>query len=83
MKDNKESFNSPSLLVFWINMNKDKVSIITCLLIFVVAAGGSVFVNNAHVNKIAFAVGKKSKFNEDDFMIKDFGIGDDGNPFLA
>jgi hypothetical protein len=41
-----------------------------------------VFVNNAHVNKVAFAVGKKSKFNEDDFMIKDFGIGDDGNPFL-
>ena len=64
-------------------MNKDKVSIVTCLLIFVVAVGGLVFVNNAHVNKIAFAVAKKSKFNEDDFMIKDFGIADDGNPFLA
>ena len=64
-------------------MNKDKVSIITCLLIFVVAVGGLVFINNAHVNKIAFAVGNRSKFNEDDFMIKDFGIGDDGNPFLA
>ena len=64
-------------------MNKDKVSIITCLLIFFVAVGGLLFVNNAHVNKIVFAVGKKTKFNEDDFMIKDFGIGHDGNPFLA
>jgi uncharacterized membrane protein len=49
-------------------MNKDKVSIITCLLIFFVAVAGLLFVNNAHVNKIVFAVGKKSKFNEDDFM---------------
>ena len=64
-------------------MNKDIVSIVTCLLIFVVPVAGLVFVNNAHVNKVAFAVVKKSKFNEDDFMIKDFGIGDDGNPFLA
>jgi hypothetical protein len=66
-------------------MNKDKVCMLTCLLIFVVIPGGLLFVNNAHVNKIAFAVavGNKSKFNEDDFMIKDFGIGDDGNPFLA
>jgi hypothetical protein len=64
-------------------MNKDKVSTVTCLLICVLAVGGLVFVNNAHVNKIAFAVGNRSKFNEDDFMIKDFGIGVDGNPFLA
>jgi len=64
-------------------MNKDKVSIITCLLIFFVAVAGLLFVNNAHVNKIVFAVVKKSKFNEEDFMIKDFGIGHDGNPFLA
>ncbi|RPI83496.1 MAG: hypothetical protein EHM34_05185 [Nitrosopumilales archaeon] len=27
--------------------------------------------------------GGESKFNESDFIIKDFGIGNDGNPFLA
>ena len=28
-------------------------------------------------------MGGKNKFNEPDFIIKDFGIGNDGNPFLA
>ena len=29
------------------------------------------------------AAAAKVNFNKDDFMIKDFGIGDDGNPFLT
>lgn len=39
--------------------------------------------HNTLINNIAFASQDKSKFNEDDFMIKDFGIGNDGNPFLT
>jgi hypothetical protein len=37
--------------------------------------------NTSNLNN-AFAGAKKSKFDKDDFMIKDFGFGDDGNPFL-
>jgi hypothetical protein len=33
------------------------------------------------LNRIAAAA--KVIFNKDDFMIKDFGIGDDGNPYLT
>jgi hypothetical protein len=32
---------------------------------------------------IAYAESNKTKFNQADFMIKDFGIGNDGNPFLT
>ena len=64
-------------------MNKDRVSTITCLLILVVAIGSLLFISTATINKITFAVGNKSKFNEGDFIIKDFGIGNDGNPYLT
>lgn len=39
--------------------------------------------NNFHVYKIIFASVKKTRFTEADFAIKDFGIGNDGNPFLS
>jgi hypothetical protein len=48
-----------------------------------VKEGSLLFVNNFHVYKIVFASVKKTKFNEADFAIKDFGIGNDGNPFLS
>jgi hypothetical protein len=32
---------------------------------------------------IVYAVINKGKFNEADFIIKDFGVGSDGNPFLT
>jgi hypothetical protein len=35
------------------------------------------------VNNIAFAGGNNGKFDAADFMIRNFGIGDDGNPFLT
>ena len=35
-----------------------------------------------HTINVAYAGSNKSKFNEADFMIKDFGIDGDGNPFL-
>jgi hypothetical protein len=33
-------------------------------------------------NSLLVSFGSESKFNEDDFIIKDFGIGYDGYPFL-
>ena len=53
-------------------MNKSKLSTVTFVLIFVVAVGSLLFVNNFHVNKIVFASVKKTKFNEADFAIKDW-----------
>jgi len=41
------------------------------------------FTNTTIINNIAFAGQDKSKFSKDDFMIKDFGIGNDGNPYLT
>ena len=35
------------------------------------------------VSNEAFASGNKGEFNGADFMIRNFGIGDDGNPFLT
>ncbi|CAN5435680.1 hypothetical protein BH18THE1_BH18THE1_07230 [soil metagenome] len=35
------------------------------------------------VRNFVFAGGSKGHFNEDDFKIKKFGIGNDGNPFLT
>lgn len=58
-------------------------STVTFMLIFIVAVGSLLFVNNFHVYKIVFASVKKTKFNEADFAIKHFGIGNDGNPFLS
>lgn len=39
--------------------------------------------NTSTVNNVAHAAKSQTKFNKDDFMIKDFGIGNDGNPFLT
>ena len=39
--------------------------------------------NGLIVNNVARAAKLQAKFNKDDFMIKDFGIGDDGNPFIT
>lgn len=64
-------------------MDKDRLNAISCLLVIVVVAWSLLYLNTAVINKIAFAGGNKSRFNEGDFMIKDFGIGDDGNPFLT
>jgi hypothetical protein len=64
-------------------MNKDNVIAITCLLIFVLAVGSLLRVNNMHMNKLVFALTNNSKFNEGDFMIKDFGIGDDRSPYIS
>jgi hypothetical protein len=41
------------------------------------------FVNTSIVNNVTRAAKSQTKFNKDDFMIKDFGIGNDGNPFLT
>ena len=72
-----------AVLLSAINLNKHKVSAITYLLVFIVVLASLLFVNTIAIHKIAFALGKKNKFNEGDFMIKDFGVGVDGNPFLA
>jgi hypothetical protein len=63
-------------------LNKGKVRLICCIAVFVIVLGSLVFVNTSISNK-ASAGAKKSKFDKDDFMIKDFGVGDDGNPFLT
>lgn len=39
--------------------------------------------NGLIVNNVARAAMSQVKFNKDDFMIKDFGIGVDGNPFIT
>jgi hypothetical protein len=41
------------------------------------------FVNTSIVNNVTRAAKSQTKFNKDDFMIKDFGIDNDGNPFLT
>ena len=39
--------------------------------------------NTSIVNNVAHAAKSQTKFNKDDFMMKDFGIGSDGNAFLT
>ena len=68
--------------VSW-NNNLNNTSAITCVLVFAVVVGSLLFLNNTHINKIAFAVGNISKFNEGDFKIKNFGVGNDGIPYLT
>ena len=53
-----------------------------CVLVFGTGIITLLFTNTTFINNIAFAGQDKSKFNKDDFMIKDFGIGNDGNPYL-
>lgn len=62
-------------------MYKGNVRAIGCLFVFVVLLGSLIFANTSMLNSVAFAGAKKSEFNKDDFMIKDFGVGNDGNPF--
>jgi hypothetical protein len=40
-------------------------------------------VNTSIVNNIARAAKSQTKFNKDDFMIKDFGVGNNGNLFIT
>lgn len=62
-------------------MNRVYVNSITCLLLAIAVISSLFFLNTLTLNRIAVAA--MVNFNKDDFMIKDFGIGDDGNPFLA
>jgi hypothetical protein len=64
-------------------LNKGNVNKIGCLFVFAVVIGSLLFVNTTILNNITLAVGKKIKFSKYDFMIKDFGIGNDGNPFMT
>ena len=48
-----------------------------------VVIASPLFVNTSIVNNVARAAKSQTKFNKDNFMIKDFGIGNDGNPFLT
>ncbi|HEY7228568.1 MAG TPA: hypothetical protein VH481_10635 [Nitrososphaeraceae archaeon] len=60
------------------------MSSVTCILvIIIIATAVLLFLNTAAIHKIAFAQVKKGNFNQADFVIKDFGIGDDGNPYIA
>lgn len=40
-------------------------------------------VNNIMIQPLSVTLGSEIKFNEDDFNIREFGIGADGNPFLS
>lgn len=62
-------------------MNRVYVNSIACLLLYIPVIWSLFFLNTLTLNRIAAAT--KVIFNKDDFMIKDFGIGDDGNPFLT
>lgn len=64
-------------------MIKSNANAISCLLVFAVVIVSLLFVNTSIVNNVARAAKSQTKFNKDDFMIKDFGIGNDGNPFLT
>jgi len=65
-------------------MNKKKASTFTCLLILLLSAWTLILVNAmvSLSHNISFAASNERKFNESDFMIKDYGIGNDGNPFI-
>ena len=64
-------------------MIKGNANAISCLLVFAVVIASLLFVNTSIVNNVARAAKSQTKFNKDNFMIKDFGIGNDGNPFLT
>jgi len=76
-------FSNLTVLLCSTNLIKGKVRLAACLLVFMVTVWSILFVNTTAINNIAFAGEEESKFNEGDFMIKDFGVGDDGNPFLT
>jgi hypothetical protein len=62
-------------------LNKPRT--ITCVLVIAIGIMTLLLTNTTTINNIAFAGQNKGKFNKDDFMIKDFGIGNDGNPYLT
>ena len=62
-------------------MNRLNVNSIVYLLLSVAVIGSLFFLNTLTLNRLG--VTAKVNFNIDDFMIKDFGIGGDGNPFLT
>ena len=64
-------------------MIKDNVVSISCLLESAVVIAILLLVNTSSVNNIAHAANSQTKFNKEDFTIKEFGIGDDGNPYLT
>ena len=64
-------------------MIKGNANAISCLLVFAVVIASLLFVNTSIVNNIARAAMSQTKFNKDNFMIKDFGVGNNGNPFLT
>ena len=61
-----------------------------CIMIFISIGFAHVFLNTlspydqeSFMINFAFAVDNMEKFNEADFIINEFGIGSDGNPFLT
>jgi hypothetical protein len=62
---------------------KGNANAISYLLVLAVVIASPLFVNTSIVNNVTRAAKSQTKFNKDDFMIKDFGIGNDGNPFLS
>ena len=75
--------NNLTILLCSTNLIKGKLRLAACLLVFMVTVGSILFVNTTAINNIAFAGEEESKFNESDFIIKDVGVGDEGNPFLT
>jgi len=64
-------------------MIKGNVVAISCLLVSTVVIVIFLFGNTSIVNNKANAANSQTKFNKEDFTIKEFGIGDDGNPYLT
>jgi hypothetical protein len=66
----------------WVGSVRLRSSISLCVVFVYVCL--SIFPQYAQITlNTAHAGGNKAKFNESDFMIKEFGIGDDGYPFLT
>jgi hypothetical protein len=64
-------------------MIKGNVVAISCLLVSAVVIASFLFGNTSNVNNKAHASNSQTKFNKEDFAINEFGIGDDGNPYLT
>jgi hypothetical protein len=64
-------------------MIKDNIFALSCLLVSAAVIARFLFVDTSIVNNIAHATKSQTKFNKEDFTIKEFGLGDDGNPYLT
>jgi hypothetical protein len=64
-------------------VNRGSIIAIALLFTFIFLNTMPQVVPTTFVRNIAFAGGNKGHFNADDFKIKKFGIGTDGNPFLT